>query len=253
MRLKNLEGSRFGRLVVLEEARAKITPGGQVKRRMLCRCDCGNEKVVAVTSLRSGNTQSCGCYHAERIARHGLHGTRTYRIWAGMIRRGTGKNTQHNYGDRGIDVCDSWKDFGNFVKDMGECPPHLTLERLDNDLGYTPENCAWVTFKEQQRNKRTNRHIEFNGEKMCLIEASEKYGINYKTLSQRLDSGWPIEDALLKTTEVARFDIAGRCLSVAEISKEFGIPCSVIRHRLKAGWPVHKVISQPTRPYREVK
>lgn len=239
----NQNGQRFGRLVVVDEAPPHITPSGQAKRRVTCKCDCGELRLVHVSSLRSGNTQSCGCYHKDRATKHGHHGTRTYRIWAGMVQRGTGKKNNGNYKGRGIVVCDRWLSFDNFLHDMGECPENLTLERLDNDKGYTPENCAWRTFKQQQRNKRTNRHIQFDGVTMCLSEACEKYNIQFKTLQGRLDAGWSIDKALLTPTDIERIVIDGKLLSLSEISTKFHIPHNVIRYRVRAKWPTSKLLS----------
>jgi len=154
-------GERFGRLVVVEEMEMKR----RWQRRVLVRCDCGTEKGVRLTSLTSGNTKSCGCLQKELIALRGLvHGhtarkviTSEYAAWRAMLQRCL--NARHrawrNYGGRGITVCDRWRDFKNFLADMGHKPsPDHSLDRIDNNAGYSKENCKWSTSSEQNRNRR---------------------------------------------------------------------------------------------------
>lgn len=147
-------GERFGRWTVLK-------PPTEV----LCRCDCGNEKLVDAISLRSGRSQSCGCLRAERMTirfrKHGHCGnnapTTEYHIWSAMIQRCTNpRNTDfHNYGGRGISVCQEWRDsFELFLNDVGRRPRNLTLDRIDNNGNYEPGNVRWATKSQQTRNSR---------------------------------------------------------------------------------------------------
>lgn len=197
----DLTGQVFTRLTV--RGRGKNKPYG--KAAWNCDCTCGNIRNVLGTSLRSGNTKSCGCLKKEgmytQFRTHGAAAggklTLEYRTWIGMLQRCANARCKsyRNYGGRGITVCGRWFKFENFLADMGECPPNHTLERINNDLGYSPENCRWATRREQGRNKRSNRLIAFNDQSYCLAKWAELIGINRETLQYRLNK-WTIERAL---------------------------------------------------------
>lgn len=152
----DLRAQRFGRLVVVEQA--DNNNRGQVTWK--CKCDCGNIKIICSASLVRGSTNSCGCLQKEdvkkRSTKHGMRKTLTYKIWAGMLQRCNNWNdpSYKDYGGRGITVCERWLKFENFFADMGEKPHGLTIDRIDNDLGYYKENCKWATQAEQVRNQR---------------------------------------------------------------------------------------------------
>ena len=149
----NLIKRRFGRLVVVEENGRTKT--GQVCWR--CLCDCGNEWTGGMDSLRSGNTKSCGCLGDESRTKHGMHESPEYSTWEGMVQRCLNKKARNYkwYGGREIVVCDRWRDFKNFFKDMGAKPGKgFSVERRDNNKGYCAENCCWANTTTQSRNKR---------------------------------------------------------------------------------------------------
>ena len=188
LRNQRVRGKRFGRLTA-------ITEDG--KNKWLCLCDCGNMKIVYDRNLLYSNRQSCGC----AIKTHGMSNTKAHRRWANMLsrcRRETHPLYKY-YGGRGITVCKRWFKFENFYKDMGDCPEGLTIERIDNEKGYFPDNCKWGTYTEQANNRRPSTRIyptiEFKGQKLTKTQWARKIGLNYMTLDYRLKR-WSLERAL---------------------------------------------------------
>lgn len=195
-------GQRVGKLVIIERAANKVE--GSVKRACwLCKCDCGNEIIVSSHSLSKalkgkGGTRSCGCLTKIKPVKHGLCESKIYRIWASMIQRCSNpKNPAYmSYGGRGITVCERWLNFSNFYEDMGSRPPSKTLDRVDNSLGYSKDNCRWATRKEQGNNRRTNLIIAFNGKKKTLSQWADFTGLSTYCIRYRINSGWSTEKTL---------------------------------------------------------
>lgn len=247
----NLAGQRFGRWLVLDEA-------GRNKANAvlwLCRCDCGTERAVRTHGLRSGKTQSCGCYNRERIVQssrtHGLSNTPLWNSWRNMISRTTNtkdKNYSY-YGGRGISVCAEWREsFEAFVRDMG--PSHeagLTLDRINVDGNYEPENCRWATPLEQGRNKRNNRLLTFNGRTMPLSEWAENVGIDHTVIRSRLRIGWPVERALTEPVPKRRrkepLTFNGETLPITTWARRTGIDSKTLGDRISRGWPVERALT----------
>lgn len=192
-RTPNLIGQRFGRLLVENFA------GGDGKKGWWsARCDCGTTKLFVGSEMRKGKTLSCGCYakerSAERATKHGLSRHKLYAVWSNMLDRCLLPShfAYERYGGRGITVCDRWMKFEQFYSDMGHTwRDGLTLERKDNNAGYSPTNCAWVDRKAQARNKRNNTYIDTPKGRMLLVEAADISGINITTLCYRAGAGWP--------------------------------------------------------------
>lgn len=195
--VKDIKGEKFGRLTVLE--RVENTNDGTA--RWMCKCDCGNTHVVIGTQLRNGKIKSCGCLNLDNHSTHRLSNTRLYHIYHQMIKRCYNpKNPAYkNYGERGIVVCEEWKNdiksFFNWALSNGYNDA-LTLDRIDNNDLYSPFNCRWVSEKVQANNRRSNRIIKYKGDKYTLMQLSELSGISYSTLKARLNLGWSVEDAI---------------------------------------------------------
>lgn len=200
MKLLDLTGERYGRLTVIKRA-----PNKGRTTIWECRCDCGNVKNVRQPDLRSGRTRSCGCIHHEMMIKkntvHGLSDTRICHIWRSMKDRCSNPNNKAycNYGGRGIQVCKEWADslekFYTWSIENGY-EENLSIDRIDNNGNYEPDNCRWVDRKTQNKNKRSNHIIEYKGQEKLLCEWAEEYGIAYSTILRRLGLGWSIEEAL---------------------------------------------------------
>ena len=174
-------------------------------------CECGRSKTARLSNVFNGNVTSCGCKRAENAFKNGvvIHGysrvnarTPDYLCWDAMKSRCINSRSANyvNYGARGISVCDRWLgSFGflNFISDMGSRPsPRHSLDRINNDGNYEPSNCRWATTRQQARNKRTARIVEFNGESLPIVEWSERTGLKYDIIHNRISSGWSPSDAL---------------------------------------------------------
>lgn len=201
-RLIIYQGNTFGKLTALYEVQ-----DGKPGQRWFCQCECGEVTVVSASNLRSGDTKSCGCERIRKIvsfntkhgqAKQGVK-NREYLIWAGMLNRCyVPSNTSYpSYGGRGITVCDRWRDFKAFIEDMGEAPSsNHSIDRIDSNGNYSPDNCRWATRTEQARNTRTNRLLTYQGETLTMIEWAKRLGVSYHALFARLKNGWSTEEAL---------------------------------------------------------
>ena len=196
----DLTGQRFGRLLAIEPTDEKRN--GKVK--WLCRCDCGNTATVLNYNLLNRHTLSCGCLQRERAKEsattHSMCGTRLYRTWAHMRERCLNPNTRNydGYGGRGITICDEWLKFDSFAEWAIESgySADLTIERIDNDKGYTPSNCRWATPFEQASNKRSNHTFTIDGVTDTMTNWARKFGIKPTTVFDRLHNGWSEFEAL---------------------------------------------------------
>ena len=184
-------GNRYGRLLVIEELERYRNAAGKTERVFLCRCDCGNKKIIKMHTLRSGNAISCGCYRKEFISSakstHRMSGTKIYRVWRSMRRRCNVPTDKAfvNYGARGITVCAEWEsDFNEFYKwaISNGYNEGLTIERIDNNKGYSPDNCKWIPRCEQNKNRRMNHYLAYGGRKKTLQEWANEIGVNRCTL-----------------------------------------------------------------------
>ena len=193
-------GERFGRWVVVAfHGRHRGT------KYLHVVCDCGRQNVIQQKCLTRGESESCGCLAREIAAKqqtkHGHarrdpHGRRwassEYKTWDAMLRRcrDVERPEWQDYGGRGITVCERWQTFINFYADMGPKPPGLSIERIDNNGNYEPNNCKWATSLEQMRNRRCSIYLEVGGIRLPLMEWSKRTGIRYGVLISRVRHGW---------------------------------------------------------------
>lgn len=190
----DLVGKKFGRLTVIKRVE-NVNPS-----KFLCICECGNKKDISSSCLRKGFTRSCGCLNRElTISRNYRHGegidfqcTREYRAWLHL----KGRCLQHNdksfkrYGGRGIKVCDRWlESYSNFLKDMGRCPKGYSIERVNNNGDYSPDNCIWLPLSLQAKNTSKNIVLTAYGKTMILKDWAENLGVSYGAIKWHLNKG----------------------------------------------------------------
>lgn len=200
----HLINQRFGRWVILYFSERPRSHNGYVVR---CQCDCGTEKDVSLGTLRRGASQSCGCLAREINSRmhrgvplsHGHCGrgrlSLTYRKW--MLMKTRCRRHPH-YLKTGIQVCAEWQQhFESFLADMGDCPPGITLDRIDNTRGYEPGNCRWATMREQGNNKSDNRLVTYHGQQITVAQLARECGLKYGTVLWRLDHGRTVAEAMV--------------------------------------------------------
>jgi hypothetical protein len=195
----DLKGRRFGKLVAIQTANK--TKSGNWK--WICQCDCGNMINVNGSKLKSGHTKSCGCL---KTSQKGLSQTRIYHIWRGMIARCENylNDNYYWYGLKGISVCDEWYDFQifhNWALESGY-EQGLTIDRIDSNDNYYPENCRWVSQKRQCNNVSSNRFVLFKNKRYTIAEFAEFLGYKYWTVSNRIRLGWAPEK-IASVTEVS--------------------------------------------------
>lgn len=201
-----LDGRRFGRLVVIGKAAPYLRPNGvRGPSRWLCKCDCGAETTVVGNSLVGGDTRSCGCRATDQLAqRSTTHGhcrnrsrSAEYRSWLSMLNRCRNRNLDcyPDYGGRGITVCERWaSSFESFLADMGPRPSaEYSLDRINNDKGYEPSNCRWATRREQGCNKRNNHVVEYGDQMVALSEYCRRTGAPYARTIWRLKHSKSLE------------------------------------------------------------
>ena len=190
--INGLTGRRFGKLVAVE----RLVGVSRKHQKWVCKCDCGRLSSPRAAALISGNTTSCGACKKgiprKKKEYHGLSKSKEYVVWASMIRRCTNQNNKYwsRYGGRGITVCDRWlNSVENFIADMGPCQIGMSIDRIDNNLGYEPGNCRWATSTEQVRNRSISKRVTVFGIRASLHEWAACAGVNYCTVLSRLKRG----------------------------------------------------------------
>jgi len=202
-----MTGRRFERLTVVAFGEHKKYPCGSTGYMWLCECDCGKKTTVEGRALRAGITKSCGCLTSDvtraRSTKHG-HAKRgnispEYYSWSAMMQRclNPKSDSYYLYGARGITICERWRDIHEFIKDMGPRPgPQYSLDRIDNNKGYTPGNMRWALSKNQANNRRNNRLIEYHGKLKSIQNHCDEHGVGRGAFQSRILNGWSVDKAL---------------------------------------------------------
>lgn len=200
-------GKKYGLLTPWQFVSAKSGQSG-ARLRVICSCECGGTTEVRADAvgIRRGKPIGCGCRRGltatgnPNLRTHGQTGEKVYHVWKGIKARCHGNpndRTYKRYGARGITVCDRWRQsFEAFYADVGDPPAGCTLDRIDNDGDYRPENCRWATYAQQSRNSSRAINLTYMGRTMCLTDWAEEAGLSRHTFTARLESGWTLERAI---------------------------------------------------------
>lgn len=205
-KFQDLTGQKFNYLTVIKRIFKEKNKGTY----WLCKCVCGNETIVAASKLKSGHTKSCGCKLKELCRnaniKHNMTKSREFVIWCGIKQRCFDKNSSHynRYGGRGITVCPEWLNFENFYKDMGNIPKGYSIDRIDNNGNYEPNNCRIIPIGKQKRNTSKSLIITYNNDTDCLINLCEKYNKDYNLVYQRIHNGWEVKKAFECPKQIQR-------------------------------------------------
>lgn len=209
-KLIDLEGKRYGKLMVVK----RMANRDKAVTVWECKCDCGNTTIVTSANLRSGRTKSCGCLRGivskQKATTHGMSKSKLYYIWSDIKQRCYQKNNPafKFYGGRGIKMCNEWfKSYERFMKwaEINGYHEGLTIERIDVNGDYCPDNCKWIQLSEQAQNRRSNILIDYNGESHCLSEWCNIYKVNYYLVYNRIHKNkWSFERAISEPAHVEK-------------------------------------------------
>lgn len=237
----DLTGQHFGKVTVFK--RKGKSKEGEIL--WLCHCECGNITTIRGNKLRSGHTQSCGCLRGEK---HGLSKTRLYHIWQLLKDRCYNPNSlNYSYcGSRNIEVCEEWlKSFVSFYDWALEngYREDLTIDRIDNNAGYSPENCHWATWIEQENNRRNNHHLTIDDDMKTISEWSRTTGINRSTMESRLGRGLSGKELIKSAGRYnIHLTIGGITKTIIEWSRSTGINKKTIYSRLARDWSEESIL-----------
>jgi hypothetical protein len=267
---KDLTGKVFGRLTVIK----RVSPIGVKHIQWECLCECGKISYPSSTALTSGRTYSCGCRAIERIAKvnktHGQSKTAVYMVWRAMKDRCENPSNwaRKYYQDKGITYSEDWKSFENFIRDMGERPQGMTLERIDNKKGYCKENCKWASRHDQRINQDCNAVYTVNGVSGTLSQVIEglKLTLSPARVHARIKRGWSVEEAfLIPLSETGKespdrprkrrfaskrsFTVRGVTAPLSELALLFAptLSYATVSARVKLGWDIEKALFTPLR------
>lgn len=250
----DLTGQRFGELTALSRCNSV---DGSTRSSWNCRCSCGTTTVVRTSNLRSGNTRGCTHCKGKRVSEarrtHGCtldqHFTKEYHAWRNMIRRCECACVDRyaSYGGRGVTVCARWRNsFETFLEDVGYAPtPEHTLDRIDVNASYEPNNVRWATRKQQARNKQNTILVEFDGALTPLIDLAERHNVPYSRVVARYRKGWSVSDAIFTPPRKRTLTYHGETKPLSVWARKIGVRPELIAARLRAGWSVERALTTP--------
>lgn len=247
--MKNLIGCVFGRYTVVELDTVRDKFG---RLKWICHCICGEVRSVRPDQLISGESKSCGCLGAELRKTHGMSNSAEYLAWRNAKSRCTNPKdgNYHQYGGRGIEMCDRWlNSFANFYDDMGPKPsPEHSLDREEVDGDYDPDNCRWATKEEQDNNKQDSVHYELEGQKLTVPQLARMFNINKHTLKDRLEKGMAVKDAISQdvATSAHLYTLNGITQGIVQWAQQCNVPYHTLYRRLIVRkWSIEKALTEP--------
>lgn len=222
--------------------------------RWIFQCDCGNYFSDIPSRVLSGHRKSCGCIKGKTSLTHGCNGNPFYPTWWSMMQRCYNESNHnfHRYGKRGITVCREWHNPQNFIDwatNTVGCKSSLTLDRIDNDKGYSPDNCRWVSMREQSNNRSSTRFETIDNVTMPFSYWCEKYNISPASVRARMKNGMPFKQALTEPLhkDHVMITLNGETKNISDWCKHFGISRRAVYSRIRNGWTPEKAVSTPTR------
>lgn len=244
MSKKDLTGQRFGKYTVI----ALSEPYKGRKDTWLCKCDCGNERIVYGFGLKSGRSTNCGCAKTK----HGMSKSKLYRVYTLMCQRchAPYNDNYFRYGGRGIKVCSEWRNnfsvFAEWAFQNGY-KEGLSIDRKNNNGNYCPENCRWVDWKTQSNNRRSNHLIEYQGQTHTIAEWGDILNISPSLIFDRLYRGWDVSRVFDPPIRPKLLTINGVTKTQAEWAREYGIKINTLINRINHNWPEVKLL-EPVNP-----
>lgn len=254
----DLTGQKFNRLLAIE----RFKKPNRSEYYYKCVCDCGNITIVSGNALRKGKTKSCGCYMkklaSEMFSTHRKSSTVLYKRWSGIKERCYSPNSTkyYRYGARGIKMCDEWKN--DFIKFYdwsinNGFSENLTIDRIDVNGDYCPENCKWSNNIEQANNKTNSRFITYKGKTQTVAQWSRETGVAYDNIIARLRLGWDVDSIFTKPADNKKYyDYNGEKLTLKDMARITGFSEVVIKTRLSKKWDIEKIMTQEPKIRRKI-